>query len=96
MLPVVRGEAETARQIVLYTLLLVAVSLLLFPAARMGLIYLASALVLGAAFLWYALRVQRNAADGAAAIGLFRYSIGYLTLLFAAVGADSLVRLSLG
>ena len=95
MLPVVRGEAETARQIVLYTLLLVAVSLLLFPAARMGLIYLASALVLGAAFLWYALRVQRNAGDGAAAIGLFRYSIGYLTLLFAAVGADSLIRLPL-
>jgi protoheme IX farnesyltransferase len=96
MLPVVRGEAETARQIVLYTLLLVAVSLLLFPAARMGLIYLASALVLGVAFLWYALRVQRNAGDGAAAIGLFRYSIGYLTLLFAAVGADSLIRLPLG
>jgi heme o synthase len=96
MLPVVRGEAETARQIVLYTLLLVAVSLLLFPAARMGLIYLVSALVLGAAFLWYALRVRINADDGRAAIGLFRYSIGYLTLLFAAVGADSLVRVSVG
>jgi protoheme IX farnesyltransferase len=96
MLPVVRGEAETARQIVLYTLLLVAVSLLLFPAARMGLIYLVSALVLGAAFVWYALRVQRDAGDGRAAIGLFRYSIGYLTLLFAAVGADALIRLPLG
>jgi protoheme IX farnesyltransferase len=96
MLPVVRGEAETARQIVLYTLLLVAVSLLLYPAGRMGLIYLASALVLGAAFVWYALRVLRDAYDGRAAIGLFRFSIGYLTLLFLAVGADSLLRLPLG
>ena len=95
MLPVVRGEAETARQIVLYTLLLVAVSLLLFPAAQMGLIYLVSAVVLGVAFLWYALRVQRDAGDGRAAIGLFRYSIGYLTLLFAAVAADALFRLPL-
>jgi protoheme IX farnesyltransferase len=94
MLPVVRGEAETARQIVLYTLLLVAVSLLLFPAANMGLIYLASALLLGAAFVWFALRVLRNVADGRAAIGLFRYSITYLTLLFAAVALDSLVRLT--
>jgi protoheme IX farnesyltransferase len=96
MLPVVRGEAETARQIVLYSLLLVAVSLLLFPAARMGLIYLVSAVVLGAAFVWYALRVQRDIGNGRAAIGLFRYSIGYLTLLFAAIGADALVRVTLG
>jgi protoheme IX farnesyltransferase len=94
MMPVVRGEAETARQIVLYTLLLVAVSLLLFPAANMGLIYLASAVLLGAAFVWYALRVMRNVADGRAAIGLFRFSISYLTLLFAAVALDSLVRLT--
>jgi protoheme IX farnesyltransferase len=93
MLPVVRGEAETARQIVLYTLLLVAVSLLLFPAARMGLIYLVSASVLGAAYVWYALRVRRHADDGRAAIGLFRYSTSYLTLLFAAVAADALIRL---
>lgn len=94
MMPVVRGEAETARQIVLYTLLLVAVSLLLFPAAGMGLIYLATALLLGAAFVWYALRVLRDAADGRAAISLFRFSISYLTLLFAAVAVDSLIRLS--
>jgi protoheme IX farnesyltransferase len=96
MLPVVRGEAETARQIVIYTLLLVAVSLLLYPVARMGLIYLVSALVLGAAFIWYAARVRNDLSDGRAAIGLFRFSISYLTLLFAAVAADSLVRLPLG
>jgi heme o synthase len=94
MMPVVRGEAETARQIVLYTLLLFAVSLLLFPAAEMGLIYLVAAVGLGAVFVWFALRVLRDASDGKAAIGLFRYSISYLTLLFAAVAVDSLIRLS--
>jgi heme o synthase len=96
MLPVVRGEAETARQIVIYTVLLVAVSLLLFPAAQMGLIYLVSAVVLGVAFVWYALRVARDTGDGRAAIRLFRFSISYLTLLFAAVAADSLLRLAPG
>jgi protoheme IX farnesyltransferase len=95
MLPVVRGEAETARQIVIYTLLLVAVSLLLLPAAGMGWIYLVAALGLGAAFVWYAFRVLRDATDGRAAIGLFRYSISYLTLLFAAVAVDSILRLPL-
>jgi protoheme IX farnesyltransferase len=95
MLPVVRGEAETARQIVLYSIALVAVSLLLLPAAGMGWIYLAAAVVLGALFLRLALRLRGNAADGRAAIGLFRYSISYLTLLFAAVAADALVRLPL-
>jgi len=96
MMPVVRGEAETARQITLYSLLMVAVSLLLFPAAGMGPIYLAAALALGAAFVWYAVRVQRHLADGRAAIRLFRFSISYLTLLFVAIAADSLIRLSIG
>jgi protoheme IX farnesyltransferase len=93
MMPVVRGDAETARQIVIYTLLLVAVSLLLFPTAEMGLIYLVAAIGLGAAFVWFALRVLRDASDGRAAIRLFRYSISYLTLLFTAVAVDSLIRL---
>jgi protoheme IX farnesyltransferase len=96
MLPVVRGEAETARQIVIYTVLLVVVSLLLFPAARMGLIYLVAAVGLGAGFVWYALRVLRDTTDGRAAIRLFRFSISYLTLLFAAVAADSLLHLAPG
>jgi protoheme IX farnesyltransferase len=96
MMPVVRGEAETARQIVLYSLLLVAVSLLLFPAAGMGLIYLATAIVLGFLFVVYAVRVQRHVADGRAAIGLFRFSISYLTLLFAAIAVDSIIRVSVG
>ena len=95
MLPVVRGEAETARQIVLYTIALIAVSLLLLPAAGMGWIYLVAAVVLGAAFLWGALRLRADATSGRSAISLFRYSISYLTLLFAAVAADALLRFPL-
>jgi heme o synthase len=95
MLPVVRGEAETARQIVLYTIALVAVSLLLLPAAGMGWVYLVAALALGGLFLMYAFRLRSDASDGRAAIGLFRYSISYLTLLFAAVAVDALVYLPL-
>ncbi|MGH2402454.1 MAG: heme o synthase [Candidatus Limnocylindria bacterium] len=95
MLPVVRGEVETARQIVLYTLMLIAVSLLLLPAAGMGWIYLVAAVALGGFFLWGALRLRADAASGRAAISLFRYSITYLTLLFAAVAADALLRFPL-
>jgi heme o synthase len=93
MLPVVRGEAETARQIVLYTIALVAVSLLLLPAAGMGWIYLLAAVGLGGLFLVQAVRLRTDVGDGRAAIGLFRYSISYLTLLFAAVAVDALVYL---
>jgi protoheme IX farnesyltransferase len=93
MLPVVRGEAETARQIVLYTIALVAVSLLLFPAAGMGWIYLVAAVVLGLLYLWRAMRLQADATNGRAAIVLFRYSISYLTLLFAAVAIDAILYL---
>ena len=96
MLPVVRGAAETSRQIVLYSLLLVAVTLLLVPAAGMGLIYLAAAVALGGVFLAYAVWVWRQSGAGRAPIQLFRYSISYLTLLFAAIGLDSLVRVPLG
>jgi protoheme IX farnesyltransferase len=95
MLPVVRGEVETARQIVLYTIALIAVSLLLLPAAGMGWIYLVAAVVLGGFFLLQALRLRADAANGRAAISVFRYSISYLTLLFAAVAADAILRFPL-
>jgi protoheme IX farnesyltransferase len=96
MLPVVRGEVETARQILLYSLVLVAVSLLLLPAAGMGIVYLLAAAGLGVGFIAWALRVRRAPDIGAPAIGLFRYSTTYLTLLFAAVAADALVRAAIG
>jgi protoheme IX farnesyltransferase len=95
MLPVVRGHVETARQIFVYSVALVAVSLVLLPAAGMGVIYLVAATVLGLLFLRHALRLRRDAENGRAAIGLFRYSISYLTLLFAAVAADALFRVQL-
>ena len=95
MLPVVRGTAETTRQIFLYTILLVAVSLVFFAVAQMGLIYLVAALVLGAIFLWKAGNLAREGTlEGttAGAIRLYKFSISYLTLLFLAVAVDALVR----
>ena len=94
MLPVVRGTAETTRQIFLYTILLVAVSLVFFAVARMGLVYLVAAVVLGAAFLWQSGRLAREGTvEGttAGAIRLYKFSITYLTLLFLAVAVDALV-----
>jgi heme O synthase-like polyprenyltransferase len=61
----------------------------------MGWIDLVAAVGLGVVFLRSALRLRADASSGRAAISLFRYSISYLTLLFAAVAADALVRLPL-
>ncbi|MEX1172051.1 MAG: heme o synthase [Chloroflexota bacterium] len=95
MLPVVRGIPETTRQIALYTLLMVAISLILWPVAQMGLIYLGAAVGLGAVFIWYAYALWRRGAseEGSTlgAIALYRYSISYLSLLFLAVAVDALV-----
>ncbi len=100
MLPVVRGIPETTRQIGLYTVLLVAISFVLFAVARMGLIYLTAATVLGAIFLWQAYRLWRvgtsEQASTAGAIRLYRYSITYLSLLFLAVAVDALVLIRVG
>ena len=95
MLPVVRGVPETTRQIGLYTILMVAISLVLFAVARMGPIYLVAAVVLGALFLRQAWQLWRRGSSEeestAGAIRLYRYSISYLTLLFAAIAIDTLV-----
>jgi heme o synthase len=95
MLPVVKGIPETTRQIGLYTILMVAISLVLWAVARMGPVYLVAAVVLGAMFLWRAYRLWQHGtseeASTAGAIRLYRYSISYLTLLFAAVAIDALV-----
>ena len=100
MLPVVRGVPETARQIVLYAAITVACSLALFTVARMGLLYLVAAVVLGAIFLWQAAAIWRRAsseeASTAGAVRLYRYSITYLTLLSAAVVVDSLILIAAG
>jgi protoheme IX farnesyltransferase len=91
MLPVVRGARETSTQILYYTVLLVAVTLLLFPAGRMGALYLAAAVALGAAFIWRALELRRDL-TGRRAIRLFSFSNTYLALLFLAMAVDAVVR----
>jgi protoheme IX farnesyltransferase len=87
MLPVVKGERETARQIVLYSVGLVAVTLLPWAWGTVGLLYLASALALGATFLWFAERLRRQTTPRRAML-LFHYSLLYLALLFVAMALD--------
>jgi protoheme IX farnesyltransferase len=91
MLPVVRGPRETSHQILYYTLLLVSVTLLLYPAGRMGTIYLVAAVGLGAAFVWRAVGLWRDV-SGKRAIRLFNFSNQYLALLFLAMAIDAVVR----
>jgi protoheme IX farnesyltransferase len=88
MLPVVRGEQETRRQIVLYSLLLVAVTMLPFAGRLFDGIYLVAALVLGGALMTLALRLSRHA-DRMSALRLYLFSLAYLALLFAAMVADA-------
>ena len=88
MLPVVRGEDETRRQITLYSVLLVAITFLPFAGRLFDALYAAAAAVLGGVFLWLAVRLQRNP-DRRAALRLYLYSLLYLALLFAAMVADA-------
>ena len=90
MLPVVRGARETTRQIVLYSLVLVAVTVVPFLWGTLGLVYLGAALALGAAFLLLALRLRRETTPRQAAL-LFHFSLLYLALLFAAMAVDPLL-----
>jgi heme o synthase len=87
MLPVVRGEQETRRQIVLYAVLLYAVTQLPYCAGRFGAIYLAGSLALGLAFIAGAVRLYRRA-DRRAALQLYLFSLAYLALLFCSMVAD--------
>jgi protoheme IX farnesyltransferase len=88
MLPVVRGEAETRRQILLYTVLLYAVTQLPFCAGGFGTIYLVGSLVLGVPFIAAAARLYRRA-DRASALRLYLFSLVYLALLFCVMVADA-------
>jgi protoheme IX farnesyltransferase len=88
MLPVVRGEDETRRQILLYTVLLYAVSQLPFCAGGFGAIYLACSIPLGALFIGGAVLLARNPSRRTA-LRLYLFSLAYLALLFAAMVADA-------
>jgi protoheme IX farnesyltransferase len=90
MLPVVKGEAATRRQIVAYTVVLVAFTLLPVATGFLGGLYAASAAILGAGFVILAVRLLRRA-DRAAALRLYLSSLAYLALLFCAMAVDRLV-----
>jgi len=87
MLPVTHGPEFTRLQVLLYTLVLFAATLLPFIIGMSGLIYLACAVVLGAMFIWYAWQLWRDYSD-ALARKTFRFSIWHLSLLFAALLLD--------
>jgi protoheme IX farnesyltransferase len=88
MLPVVRGERETRRQILLYTVLLYAVTQLPFCAGGFGGVYLAASLALGLGFIAGAARLYRRA-DRGSALQLYLFSLAYLALLFGAMVIDA-------
>jgi heme o synthase len=90
MMPVVYGREETAKHILLYTFLLLAMTLVLFSVAQLGAVYLVSSVILNAVFIWYAVRLYRKP-QPRIAWGLFKYSIYYLAVLFIAMAADALI-----
>jgi heme o synthase len=90
MLPVVKGEAATRRQILAYTLILVAFTLLPFGTGFLGSLYAVAAIALGSAFTWLAVRLLRSPSRRAA-LRLYLSSLAYLALLFTAMAADRLL-----
>jgi protoheme IX farnesyltransferase len=101
MLPVERGPVAVGRQIVAYSWVMVATSLVLVPVAPMGWIYAVTAVLAGALFLAEAHRLLRAAKAGATGTALkpmrlFHYSITYVTLVFLAVAVDPLVHVAIG
>ena len=96
MMPVVASLRRTTLEILVYSVVMWAVTMLLGPTAHLGWIYAVSALVLGGLFTLYALRLYQHArtdrADAAEAMRLFHYSITYLTALFVLMAVDVLVR----
>jgi protoheme IX farnesyltransferase len=87
MLPVAYGVKFTRLQILLYTILLCLVTLLPYLTGMSGLVYLAAAVTLGVKFLRHAIALQSHQ-DADRPMQVFRYSIGYLMLLFAALLVD--------
>ncbi len=91
MLPAVTTLRRTATRIILYTVVLWALTLLFAPVADMGAIYTVSAVVIGAVFLGLAVKVYRDP-QPKPAMALFGWSITYVTLLFGAMAVDVVVR----
>ncbi len=91
MLPVIMSTRATAVRMVVYTVVLWALSLVFSPVAGMGALYLVVAVTAGGALTWAALRVLRNP-DERQAMRMFTFSITYVTILFAAMAADQVIR----
>ena len=91
MLPAVESMQVTVRKMVLYTVLMVASTLVLWPVAELGPVYGVSAVVLGGLFLWGTIDLGRNP-SAQRAMRVFGYSITYVTLLFAAMTIDVFVH----
>ena len=89
MLPVVRGEAYTRKQILLYAVILLVVSLGPVVTGLLGGLYLVSALVLGAIFVGFAVLLERRAEDRLA-LRTYLFSLAYLALLFIAMAVDAI------
>ena len=94
MLPVTHGVPETTRQIAVYSVLMVALTLAFFAIGRMGLVFLAGALILGGLFLFQAFAMWREGTD-VRAVRLYRYSITYLSGLFGLIVIDVFVHLAI-
>ncbi|HVB51016.1 MAG TPA: heme o synthase [Acidimicrobiales bacterium] len=96
MMPVVASLRRTTLEILIYTVLMWALTMLIGPSAHLGWIYAISATVLGAMFTFYAFRLYKHARVGTANVGeamrLFHFSITYLTALFVLMAVDVLVR----
>ena len=90
MLPVVRGESVTLRRIVVYTVVLVAATIVPVVTGTFGALYLVAAVLLGGLFLALSVRLLRAPSRKGAA-GLFHYSLLYLALLFVAAALDPLL-----
>jgi len=88
MLPVVRGEDETRKQILLYSVLLYAVTQLPFCAGGFGVTYAVSSILLGFGFIGGAIRLYRRA-DRRSALQLYLFSLAYLALLFCSMVLDA-------
>jgi protoheme IX farnesyltransferase len=94
LLPVVASERSTALQILAYTVLLAAVSLIPVATGLLGFLYAAVAVLLGIRFIWLARRLLVTHSP-LAARATFLFSLLYLALLFAAMGADRVVAATL-
>ena len=94
MLPVTHGDRYTRLHVLLYTIILLACSMLPFVTRMSGLLYLVSAAALGVAFLYYAVRIYTHYSD-ALARRTFRYSIVYLAALFASLLVDHYLRVAI-